>query len=850
MEAKRWMRLAVATLLLGSGGAGAVVLDPQEQLGRQTFWDNRDFAWYAEEIPLFESPDAELDTTYYYRWDLMTKHLVYGSPEHGYAFTEFIDRPFWSGTYGAISCPSGLQLYDLRWFRKPRFARDYTRYWFRTPGAEPHRYSCWLADSAWAAHTVHPDDDFIVDLYPDLTACFAEWKRLRWDAEQEMFWQIGHDDGMETNINSRQTQDAFRGAPGYRPTLNSYLFADARALARIARLAGKTEEAEAFDAAADRLRVLVQSRLWDPERTFFFPLSRQAEEKDGFRVEPLTWTHRSGQFAGSPHGRELIGYVPWQFGLPEKGKGFEEAWKFLMDPAYFFAARGPATVERNDPLFFISPACCVWSGNSWPYATTQTLVALANVLHDYEQEWITPEDYFRLLRIYALTHRKDGEPYLAEACDPDTGSWEGHDSFNHSEHYFHSGFIDLVISGLVGLRPGESDVLTVRPLAPRHWDYFALDRLRFRGREIAVFWDRDGKRYGRGAGLQVWADGLLLARADDLEAVTCRLAAVEERESAGERRFNYAVNNSSDYFPRVLASHTHPETPGHQVNDGQYWYLQSPPNRWTPVGSGQAEDWCGVDFGIERPVDEARLYLLDDGPGSRIRPPADLWLEAWRDGAWESIPGQATQTEPIAGRVAHSVRFPEIRTRKLRAVLRHPAEAVAGLSEFEAWGAGSLPLDPPTAAPDNLAFNGRGEGFPKASASHTSRFDRVEEAHDGKIQYGARSRNRWTAYESPRAEDWLEIDFGRETACDAVDLHFFDDGGGVQAPEHYRIEYWSEGAWREVEEGARDPERPAGGVSNGVRFRQVQTTKLRVVFRHRGASRAGLTEIEIRNESR
>ena len=41
--------------------------------------------------------------------------------------------------------------------------------------------------------------------------------------------EIGHVDGMEFNINSRQTDDIDSGAEGYRPTLNSYLFADAEA---------------------------------------------------------------------------------------------------------------------------------------------------------------------------------------------------------------------------------------------------------------------------------------------------------------------------------------------------------------------------------------------------------------------------------------------------------------------------------------------------------------------------------------------------------------------------------------------------------------------------------------------
>ena len=136
-----------------------------------------------------------------------------------------------------------------------------------------------------------------------------------------------------------------------------------------------------------------------------------------------------------------------------------------MDKDYFFAPFGPTTVERHDPLFMISKTCCWWSGQSWPYATTQTLKAMANLLQNYKQDVVTEADYLKLLRVYARTHRKNGKPYIAEAANPDTGSWEGHDAYNHSEHYFHSGFSDLVITGLVGLRPRDDDVLEVHPLA-------------------------------------------------------------------------------------------------------------------------------------------------------------------------------------------------------------------------------------------------------------------------------------------------------------------------------------------------------------------------------------------------
>ena len=164
-------------LLVITATADAQVLDKQQQLQNESWWYNKDFDWYQQNIPFFECSDREVTTTYYYRWDLLTKHLTYGSPNTGYTFTEFIDRPFWSGAYGAISCPAGHQLYEARWLKNPRVANDYSRYWLRTPGAQPRNYSTWLADSVWAVNQVHPDDRFLIDLLDDLIKNYEGWER-------------------------------------------------------------------------------------------------------------------------------------------------------------------------------------------------------------------------------------------------------------------------------------------------------------------------------------------------------------------------------------------------------------------------------------------------------------------------------------------------------------------------------------------------------------------------------------------------------------------------------------------------------------------------------------------------
>ncbi|QDU19790.1 MGH1-like glycoside hydrolase domain-containing protein [Urbifossiella limnaea] len=839
--------LAVCLLAVPTGAAEPL-LAPQQLLDRETFWDNRDWDWYQANVPFFECPDPDIQTTYYYRWELLTKHLTYGSPNSGYSFTEFIDRPFWSGAYGAISCPAGHQLYEARWLRDPKIARDYGRYWLRTPGAQPRNYSTWLADAVWAVHRVHPDDALVTDLLPDLKKNHEGWEKRHFVADVGLFWQTGHDDGMEFNINSRQTKDILRGAPGYRPTMNAYLWADALAIARVADLAGDKATAGTYRAKAAGLKENLQKKLWDPKRQFFFPMSQRDEEVDGFKVKALTLTHQTGRHAGSAFGRELIGYVPWQFSMPDAKKGYEVAWKKLTDKDGFAAPFGPTTVERNDPMFLLKKTCCWWSGQSWPYATSQTLKALANVLQEYEQDAVTKADYLKLLTTFAKTHRKNGKPYLAEACHPDTGSFEGHDGYNHSEHYFHSSFNDLVVTGLVGLTPRDDDTLELKPLAPADWAYFALDEVPYRGHLVSIQWDRDGTRYRRGKGLRVFANGNEIAASETLAPLAVKLPAAPKpagRGAAGP--VNFAVNNDGTYYPRVLASFSHPKTPPSRLTDGNYWYLRDPPNRWTCEGSPNASDSVVIEFGAKRVIHTAKLYFLDDEKG--VVPPAKFDIESWDGKAWQPVSTQTRAPEKPTGRRANVIRFPALATEKVRAVLLHANGGRSGLTEFEVWGDAKLPLADPPHPAGNLAYNPGDKAFPKASASYADRFGgRPMSAIDGKTNFLPSPTNRWTSYESPNATDWLDVDFGSEKEFARVELAIYDDRGGVQPPSKYEVEFWDGKAWRPVANAKKMPEKPTGSQFNQVLFDRVNASKVRVVFTHAGMARSGVSEMFVWNE--
>jgi predicted GH43/DUF377 family glycosyl hydrolase len=456
-------------------------------IGNDAAW-----AWIRRNVPFFECPHKQIEQIYYFRWWTFRKH-VKKTPD-GFIITEFLPRVGWAGKHNSISCAAGHHFREGRWLRDGRYLDDYAVFWFRK-GGEPRRYSFWAADSIWARYLVDGRAKLPVDLLPDLIRNFKAWEASKRDASR-LFRQIDDRDGMEYSI----------GGSGYRPTINSYMYGDAVAIANLAELAGRDDLAREYRAKAAEIKKLVQTRLWDAEAKFF--KTRPAKGKNPRLVDV----------------REEVGFVPWYFNLPDPGH--EAAWKQLLTPHGFRAPFGPTTAEQRHPRFMEGHGHdCLWNGPSWPYATTQTLVALANLLNHYEQKVITRRDYLDLLATYAKWQYRRGQPWIAENLDGRTGRWIVDKP--RSVYYNHSGYCDLVITGLVGLRPRKDDRIEVNPLVPEGtWDWFCLDGVRYRGRDVSILYDKTGKRYGRGKGLRVLADGREIASSPALgRRIVARLPA-------------------------------------------------------------------------------------------------------------------------------------------------------------------------------------------------------------------------------------------------------------------------------------------------------------------------------------
>ena len=304
------------------------------------------------------------------------------------------------------------------------------------------------------------------------------------------------------------------------------MYADAKAISKISFVNNDKENGKKYELKAKKIKEEVQRRLWNKELNFFTVLPKKYNEN----TNPISV-------------RELIGYVPWYFNLPDDDPKFALAWKKVMDTTGFYAPVGLTVTEQSDPYFKISYEGheCQWNGPSWPFATTQTLKALSNFLNNYsENKTVNKKDYYNLLLQYSRQHKLENENnekvnWIDENINPYTGDWisrtrlknwdnngwsDEKGGVERGKDYNHSGFTDLILSDLIGIKPKLNSTIEINPLVPDEWDWFAVDNLYYQGEKFYLIWDRTGKKYNRGKGLKLFKDNILVANSNKIQKLT------------------------------------------------------------------------------------------------------------------------------------------------------------------------------------------------------------------------------------------------------------------------------------------------------------------------------------------
>jgi len=662
---------------------------PSEAMAQEYF--GADAPWFINNIPFLEIDDAEIQQIYFYRWKLLRSHIREIGPQ-GTTMLEFLDNVPWARQpYTDLNDSASFHLMEARWMRDPAVVDDLIDHLY-AGGANDRHFSESIAAATRATTLVTGDPAAAVRHLDAMQYIYNAWDD-HFDRARNLYWIEPLLDATEYTISSidasgagftdhpskDQNHNGFTGGFAYRPSINSYQYGNAIAIAQIATDAHQPDVAKDYRERAERLRSAMLAQLWNPELQHFTD-----------RYQRSTPYVTGGDFI---RGRELVGYVPWAFELPSQddsasSKAYADAWSHLLSPDQLAGAHGLRTVEPSYPRYLTQYRYdqatgrpeCQWNGPSWPFQTSQALTGLANLLDDYPSVNVSAADYLRLLRQYTHQHfLPSGNPDIQEDYNPDTGAPIV--GLPRSHHYFHSTYIDLVLSGLIGIRPRADNVLELVPLVPiqpgtnHRIRYFALQDLAYHHHEISVFYDEDGSRYRIGSGLSIFVDHRRVSGPRPLVPTRVTLRSVSRVVTPTPthtlRRIDLAVNPGFPDGPIASASSADPAAPAEQAIDGRMWFFPEILNGWSPSPADTAAtSWYQIDLRTPQIFGSVELYFLADS--ERYQPPLSFQLQYQTHDGWKEIPTQARVPQTPLANGENRITFPPLRTQQLRIVFKNP----------------------------------------------------------------------------------------------------------------------------------------------------------------------------------
>jgi len=415
---------------------------------------------------------------------------------------------------------------------------SYALWWLSGLGNVRANYYSWLATSLLDRLNVAGDARFLARisqyLWPlqQYVEAFASGDLpnnnncQHFSVENDCIFSFPNCQGQEHNL----------AGGGCQPLVHAMMTSETAAVARLCELAGNATCTTRFSTLSAQFQARTL-RLWNANISAF----------------------DTSNSSLAPHGAAPPGFSgvrelsslssPWYFSAVPAGSAslFSASWDTAFDPEGLAGPFGLRTAEKRNPAYSCWPKdCCYWGGPVWPFESSKAITAAANVLQSAslapQVPQVTRERLFELLGNYTAMHlhwtitnfttglRANysllnesgfflsglGDTWIAEAGCADDGTWT--DNPFGGYFYEHSTFADIVIQAVAGLVPraaGAAPELAVQPLQPADASlaWWCLDGAVVNGRAVTVLWDIDGARYGRGAGLSVLLDGMVVAHA-------------------------------------------------------------------------------------------------------------------------------------------------------------------------------------------------------------------------------------------------------------------------------------------------------------------------------------------------
>lgn len=295
----------------------------------------------------------------------------------------------------------GFHLNEGRWCRDRRFTHDYVEHMFGSRNGNNRQYSEYMADSVWNVYLIDHDAQFAVKYLEQMKTLYEQWND-HLDASKGLYYIEPLWDATEftiASIDASGGKEGFAGGNAFRPSINSYMFANFRAIAKLARLNNDELTAHQYERRAELIKDRVEGNLWNSTFQHFI---------DRYQVE-----NQYVKYFDFIRGRELVGYVPFMFSLPNDTQEFAASWSHVLNPDELLGAYGMRTNEPSYQYYMHAfTSGNQWNGPVWPYQTTQALLGMSNVLDHYENKGpLTILQFNRLLNQYVdLHYGSNGKP--------------------------------------------------------------------------------------------------------------------------------------------------------------------------------------------------------------------------------------------------------------------------------------------------------------------------------------------------------------------------------------------------------------------------------------------------------
>ena len=444
--------------------------------------------------PKLTVDDPDILKVYYYRWYLLKKNSFTPKkliPEH------FIKEAciYESSTGDWYGCPVGLplpmQINEARWDRLGKEALGQVKLWSKGEN-NIRSYIQYTPYAIWNLYKTSGNLDMLKRAYPAMLSYSAQGidgRSLKlpvtvgsWQTGAEYqpsFYQHRDIEFDYRYDNRRNNEVGGEKAKLYRLDEICYKLASLYATGEAAKLLGIKKDAKMLTSICKELIETIKRDFFDEARGVFL-------DKD---VSTGKLCDKAACYDS---------FAPFMFDLI-RGEKYEDSLIRLLTDDKFLGEFSITTVERSCPMFWFDNAVagpafaskekpdfygCCWNGPVWPYADTIALTALGEAAsHNAKYR----DSFLSLFNSYNELHFYLGDKSLPDIVE----HYRATDGvpFSVTHDYFHSNYIDLLMSYWAGIKVSADGKVSFKPLTRKE---FSLEGVMIRGEEYSFRQYRKG----------------------------------------------------------------------------------------------------------------------------------------------------------------------------------------------------------------------------------------------------------------------------------------------------------------------------------------------------------------------